>query len=793
MADRFARVVVVARVPIVVGWIVLAVALTALLPSIREAQVGALGDLVPAGAEAIDTEQRAAELFAFPFLSRTIVVTRQDDGLALADQARVALQTAQLNRGALPVLRETRGYLIPNAVGAVPLVRERSTTLLNPLLFGPGVGQGGRVGAAERFAERHVRPTVGPEPYVGVTGAIAARAAQSDVIKDHLPLFEIATLIFVLVAVGVYLRALVAPVVNLAAVAIAYLVSVRLVATIGRELGVSVPSEVEPVIVALLFGVVTDYSLFFLSRVRRRLESGEQPQAAVRAATAELTPIILACGMAVAAACTALLVADLGFLQAFGPGMALAVLIGMAVAMTFVPAALALLGPLLFWPSRPVPHAGEARAADRFSGRLVRRAVTYPRRTIVLCLLVLAAMTAPLAEIELGNPLIRGLPADSQPRVAYAQASQGFVPGVLSPTVLLVEQPGVTRERAALQRLQRRLAEHPGVAAVLGPAANPTGLELGAVLARNGAAARYVIVFEADPLGSTAIRRLDDLRERIDDELARAGLPLAQASFAGDTALSQETIEDTVDNLWRVVPAVLIAVLLVLVVFLRGLVAPLYLVAVATLAPLAAAGLGVILFELLLDGEELVYYVPVTAGVLLVALGSDYNILLVGRVWSEARSHPLEEATVLAGAGAARAISAAAIVLAFSFGAMALVPIDAFQQLGFIMATGLLIDAFLVRTVLVPAIISLVGYRSGWPGRRLQLEPERPRPAVSGPPPAPAPASITASRPVPRTPAARAAGRVRRPLRPTIVAPVALAIAAIAIVTLRALRSARRA
>ena len=178
-----------------------------------------------------------------------------------------------------------------------------------------------------------------------------------------------------------------------------------------------------------------------MSRFRRRLERGEPPQAAARATTVELTPIILACGLAVAAACAALIVAKLGFLQAFGPGMALAVLIGMAVAMSFVPASMALLGPLLFWPSRPESRSAGAPGRDRFTGRVVRRAVERPRRTIVLCLVALTPMAAPIATIDLGNPLIRGLPADSEPRRAYAQASQGFVPGILSPTVLLVEQP----------------------------------------------------------------------------------------------------------------------------------------------------------------------------------------------------------------------------------------------------------------------------------------------------------------------------------------------------------------
>ena len=772
MADRFARVVVAARVPIVIGWIVAAVAVTLLLPTIKEAQVGALGDLVPTGAEAIESEERAAELFLFPFLSRTIVVARDPDGLTLGDQASVAVQVARLDRGELPALRETRGYALSNGVGDVPLIRERSTTLLTPLLFPPSIKRDGRNGSAERFAEEHVRPVVGDDAYVGVTGAIPARAAQAEVIEDHLPLFEGATLLFVLVAVGLYFRALLAPIVNLAAVAIAYLVCVRLVATIGAALGVSVPSEVEPVIVALLFGVVTDYSLFFLSRFRRRLDSGEEPQEAARATTAELTPIILTCGLAVAAACGALVVAELGFLKAFGPGLALAVLIGMAVAMTFVPASLALLGRRLFWPHRPA-RAPDPEAAQGVIARVIRWTVGRPRTAIVLSLLALAAMAAPIATIDLGNPLIRGLPSDSEPRRAYAQASAGFVPGVLSPTVLLVEGSGVTQQRDALARLQRLLADQPGVAQVLGPPFNPTDRELGALLAQNGNAARYVIAFTADPLGSVAIRRLDALRGRIDALLAQAGLPGARASFAGDTALSQETIENTVADLWRVVPAVLLAVLLVLVVFLRGLVAPLYLVAAAALAPLAAVGLGVGLFELLLEGEEIAYYVPVTAGVLLVALGSDYNILLVGRVWDEAQRRPLREATVVAGAGAARAISAAGIVLAFSFAALALVPLLAFKQLAFVMASGLLIDAFLVRTVLVPAVIAVIGYRSEWPGRRLQRRAERARLAphvVPTPVPAPTPAAQDApvARPVPAVatwpPAAGRARRARPPL-----------------------------
>ncbi len=250
----------------------------------------------------------------------------------------------------------------------------------------------------------------------------------------------------------------------------------------------------------------------------------------------------------------------------------------------------------------------------------------------------------------------------------------------------------------------------------------------------------------------------------------QSGYPARQVSVAGDTALVQETIDDATSDLWRVAPAVLAAIALVLVVFLRGLVAPLYLVAIAALAPLAATGLTVAVFQGLLGHSELTYFVPIAAGVLLVALGSDYNVFLVGRIWAEAETRPLREAIVVGGAGAARAISAAGVVLAVSFAATALVPLQAFRELAFLLAAGLLIDAFLVRSVLVPAVIALSrATRSGWPGQRLHRVAARAGRAVvaEAEPPRDVVASIRAPRAVVAArPGARVADAVRRRAAP---------------------------
>ncbi len=749
-AARFARVVIMLRYGILAFWVVGAIAATVLLPSIDEAQTGALGDLAPNDADAIRAEVRSSELFGFPLLSRTLLVQRDAGGLSAAAQARIAAHAVGLNRHSLPGLERIGGALpITNVVGARPFAREYSTTGITYLLFGPDVGRHARERLARRFADRYLdRPS---DAFVGITGAIPARAEQQELIRDALPLVEMFTVLIVVLAVGLHFRAVVAPLIDLAAIAVAYLISMRVMAGAGEALGISVPSEVEPVIVVLLFGVVTDYSIFFLSRFRRRLGTGCGPVEAAESATRELVGIVVFAGLTVVGCSAALVVAELGFFQAFGPGLAIAVMLGMLVAITFVPAALAVAGHTVFWPTRPgrelSPAATAEETPDEQTGRplrsrALRSASRHPARTALVCLVGLGAAASGLARLDVGQTLMRGLPADSEPRQAYAAASQGFAPGILSPTVLIVEQPRVADDqRPALRRLERLIAHRPGIAEVVGPDEQPVERNLGAVFSSTGDAVRYLIVLDADPLGATAIHRLSALRKALPRLLGRAGLPAASFSLAGDTALSEETVRKTRHDLGRIAPAILLVAFLTLAVFLRSLVAPLYLVAASVLALAASLGLGVYVLQDLLGYGELTFYVPFTASVLLVALGSDYNVFLAGRIWQEARERPLREAVAVAGARAAKPITVAGIVLALSFALLALVPLRPFRELAFVISFGLLVDAFLVRTLLVPALIVLVGPVSGWPGRM------RPPESGSGavPPPAPPPSERTPS------------------------------------------------
>ncbi len=731
LSSAYAGLVLRLRWIIVLGWLGIATAATLVLPSIADEGGDDLGGLIPRDNPAIRTELRALDMFGFPLTGRTIVVQHDPQGLTPVAQARSVLAAAAVNQrqrrddavvlGALPV---------PNTLGLFPSASERGTTVLTYLFMSPRTSFLGQQRAAQHYVDTYLSGR--DDAVVGVTGSIPARAQQGRLVQAALPTMELLTVLAVVVLVGANFRSLVAPLIAVTAVAISFVVTLRIAGLVGHLLGVSVPGELEPLIVALLLGVVTDYAIFFLSALRRSLGNGEERFAAAHRATASFAPIVLAAGLTVAAGTAALLAAQSGFFRAFGPGMALAVLAGVIVSVTLVPALLAILGRRALWPSSarfsardempgPAPTLLFSRV---FRGRTITL-LTRPRlaaAVFVVCTAGLVLAGLPLRHIQLGLSFTPSLPASNSVSRAAVAAGAGFAPGIVSPTTLLLEGNGLGARLPELRRLQGLVRDQPGVAGVFGPGEKVTPLVLGVVLARNGDAARMLIVLQDEPLGAAAIDRFAALRAAMPSLLARSGLRGVRADFAGDTALAAGIITETRADLGRIALAALVVNLLLLVIFLRALVAPLYLLASSVLALTGALGLTTWLFQDVLGHDGLTFYVPFAAAVLLVALGSDYNIFGVGHVWEEARHRPMREAIAVAVPESTRAITAAAITLAVSFALLAVVPLRPFRELAFAMAAGILLDAIVVRSFLVPAMLTLVGPASGWPSRRLHLK-----------------------------------------------------------------------
>jgi RND superfamily putative drug exporter len=755
VARTYAWAVLAVHPLIPVAWLAAVVLATLTLPSLGSAGSAPLEDLVAKDSQALAAQERSAELFGSPLATDTVVVLRDPQGLSRAERDRFAA-------GADDVAQQRAGGDLAGLKAVVPAAnvnlgpvrwREDGTTAIGYLAFEPSMNLLERRAVAQRWADRYARP--GPEARAGVSGAGPARLAQYDAIVGALPLITIGSVLLIGLIVGLHFRSLSAPLVTLAAAAIAYGIAIRVLGWAGERAELAVPREVEPVLVVLLLGLVTDYAVFYLSAFRDALPGADSRYAAMRAATAATGRVVFTAGLIVAAGTAALVAGQLDFFRAFGPGLAVTALIAVAVCLTFLPACLALLGPRLVPAREPPPGAGSKpppraaggslspRLRHRFAGpasalrgasRAARAHGLPPWRVIAARIVTSRPVAAPvvigcvaalllgatgLRHLQLGVSLVPSLPASDSVREAGDDAMRGFAPGIAAPVEITLEEPGIGDRREGLARLEQALRREPGVAVVAGPAEEPTGLGGEVTVTRDKGAARIAAVLDEEPGSADAIAVVDRLEARLPALAADAGLGGASLAVGGETALGSDTVDAVVDDLWRIALVALLLNLLLLAIFMRALVAPLYLLAASVLGFAAGLGLTVLVFQGLLGYDGLTYYVPLATAVLLVSLGSDYNVFVAGRIWTEARTRRLREAVAVATPQAAGAITVAGITLAASFALLALVPVRAFREFALLMVIGVLIDALLVRSLLIPGLISLVGERSWWPGRRV--------------------------------------------------------------------------
>jgi putative drug exporter of the RND superfamily len=738
---RFGSVVVFLRFPIILLWIALAAAAVLFLPALTVDSSEGLRALVPADSPALRAEITSARRFGYPLLARTVVVQRDPNGLPAGVQANTVIRAISVTEGDVPSLRGVAGAIpITNALGFFPSSRENGTTMLTYLFFRPDESLGEQLALGQRYADE-----LPPDAHaIAITGTVPGRLAQARLILDHQTAVEVLTVLVILVIVGIHFRSIGAPLLTVAAAGIAYEIAIHLIGWALARSGSGLPEELEPLMVVLLLGIVTDYSIFLLEHARRRLREGRTAAEAGRRSAAELVSIVGTAGIVVAFGAAGLIAAQLDTYRRLGPGLAVTVLVGLLVAITFVPAGIATFGSRLFWPSlRPsATQRSVVRRSRRFRTRLTYAAtsrwIAVPVSLVGIGVLVFLAFG--IRDLRLGFSLTGALPNESPPKIAALAASRGFAPGIVAPSeIVLNADAGATIEVDQLANLQRLVAGQPGVAGVVGPeqaaqldalvrqASAIQGVEpppaaqadlLDAMLTPGHDAARMLVILDSEPLGAPAVDTVDHLRSVLPSLVRRAGFTGGvETAVAGDTALAADTIDQTFSDLRVVGIVVLLLMFVLLAGFIRAAVAPLYLLAVSLLGFLATLGITAYVFRHEFGVVTTSFFVPFASAVLLVALGSDYNIFLVGRVWDEARSMPLREAIALAAPDASRAIAVAGITLAASFSVLAIVPIRPMQQFAFVMAVGVLLDTFFVRAMLVPALLAAVGPVSAWPGR----------------------------------------------------------------------------
>ncbi|WP_448625965.1 MMPL family transporter [Geodermatophilus sp. URMC 64] len=558
-------------------------------------------------------------------------------------------------------------------------------------------------------------PVEGIDSYVTGPGGIFADFANSFVGIDGVLL--IAAFSIVLLILLVVYRSPLLPLLVLGTVGLA-LVAAEAVAYLLADGGViTVNGQSQGIAAVLVVGAATDYGLLLVSRFREELRREQSKYTAMRIALHRSWEPIVASGATVVLGVLCLLFSDLGSTRGLGPISAVSVVFAVLGALTFLPAALVLLGRAAFWPFRPrygvEPRHG--RGWQRVAALVGRR----PRRVLAISTLALlaAAVFAPTYAAD-GITFSDAIRGESNGVAGQAALERHYEAGVASPAVIVTPED-------SWQEVAETAAGTDGVASVA-PFTGAAPLPLAPPTVVDGMV-RLDATLAVAPDSVAAIETVESLRTALD-----AADP--DALVGGDTAANLDARESAARDLRIIVPAVLIVITVVLALLLRSLAAPLLLVATVVLSVLATAGVAALMFEHVFDFPGSDPSILLIAFVFLVALGIDYNIFLMTRAREESQRHGTRDGVLRALAVTGGVITSAGLVLAATFGALSVLPLLFLAQMAFLVGFGVLLDTLVVRSLVVPAAVALLGDRTWWPsalsrprarGREPEPEPAR--------------------------------------------------------------------
>ncbi|WP_416906169.1 MMPL family transporter [Micromonospora echinospora] len=639
--------------------------------------------------ESTQVERLQEQLPSRDVQAAIVVVSRDDDGpLTAAERDRVTAATGDLGRFAVD------GRIPPPQVSPDGRVA---------LLVVPMSTAGEQDVIAERVGE--LRDSLGglPDPLrAEVTGAPAFATDLGEVFEGADVTLLAVTAGVVAVLLLITYRSPFLWLVPLAVVAATEQVTLRAIETIVPAVGINLNSgEVTGIASVLVFGAATNYALLLIARYREELRREEDRFVAMRAALRRTAEPILASGSTVVLGVLTLLLSEQETNKALAVACATGVVLAMLSALLVLPAALLIFGRGLFWPF--VPKVGSAAREGRLWGRLGKGVLRRP-------LPVTALATLLLVGLALGGLGIRtGLAETEQFRVepeAVAGAktlAEAFPAGSTQPVAVLTSPaavPAVTEAAAAV----------PGVSS-----ARPSDA--------GQSIAQVDVVLEAEPGTAASDRAIEALRDAVAAVPGSAPPALdgvgdfSGALVGGTVAATYDSDQADSKDQRLILPIILLLVLGVLVVLLRGLLAPVLLVLTVVASFFASLGAAWLLFDHVLGFPALDSGVLLLAFVFLVALGVDYNIFLVTRAKEDARRMGTRDGMLSALRVTGGVITSAGVLLAAVFAVLGVLPLILLTQIGIIVCIGVLLDTLLVRTVLVPALAFLLGDRFWWPNR----------------------------------------------------------------------------
>ena len=554
----------------------------------------------------------------------------------------------------------------------------------------------------------------------------------------------LASAVLVLVLLVIIYRSPVIPFIPLIAVSFVYFVAGAVGALMLKQFGFNVNGQATGIMTIILFGSGTDYCLFISSRYREELLNYKDKHEAMNITINAVGPAVLSSGSTILVASAILLLANLGSSAALGPILAIALFIMMIAAITFVPAVLLILGRFSFWPIIPRFQANPV-TKKRVYGVIAAWVLERPMKVISVSIAVLAILSSGILLYNPNYDSLASLPADTESVKGFQMLRNGFPAGEISPSyAYLVTDDDFNQEGInTIDKIAMDIYNHPNVADV-STVSRPFGInglfdknDVNAVfftdidnqnnLFLKNSAARFIskdskvfrfdIVFDDNPFSSVSLTSINELRVISKKSLDELNLNPAYMTYGGETAEATDTrTAINRDNL-IVLPLVLLSIAIILAILLRSLVAPLYLCLTILVTFAGTLGISLIFFEYVFGHSGISPGTLFYVFVFLNALGVDYNIYVMSRIREEAKKKPLDLAVKDAVSVTGGVITSAGLILAGTFAVFMTLPLIDLFQLGFAVSIGVIMDTFVTRTIIVPAIVSKLGDTNWWPSK----------------------------------------------------------------------------
>ncbi len=692
MLETLSRFIVKWRWLVIGFWLIAGALIVSLSPSIQDYTNNDQASFLPSSYESAEAQQLAKD--AFPQSSETsalIVFKRADSKpLTTEDKAAIANGVAGLN-----------ARRITNVKAAVTseqqLAPDGKVQLAQVAL--DGVPQDEATVVAIKDVRNYLGPTFQNSGISHeVTGQVAILADTEESFMKAEKIVGIATIMMIIVLPAIIFRSPIAAFLPAVAVGIVFLISNSLLALAAKIFEFELSAQLNSLLVVVLFGIGTDYILFLLFRYRERLRYGDHTRGAVSFSLSRAGEAIFSAALVVIAAFSALFFAKLGSLSALAPGLVISVSVMLLASITLVPALVAIVGEKIFWPSKKWMTAPQGSISGNI-GRFVARRPGSVSLTVILLLISLASgVFSYKADFNIAS----SLPDNVESVQAVESLKASFPAGAASPTIVYVFG-NQQLDQAQLGTLAGDLNQTEGVASTTPPQLSP-----------DGKSANIAVILNEDPSSDKA---LNDVSGPIRDTAHSSNIS-GKVLVGGETATFADIRSATNRDLSVILPIAAGLIFLILAILLRSLVAPILMLLIVGLVYAATLGTATYLFTGIGGASGLTFFLPIILYVFVVAIGTDYNILVATRLREEISvGHNPRKAADMTIEHSAATVVSAGVILAGTFLALAFTGISLLSQMGLSVSIGIALAAFLASIILLPSLSAIIGRRFWWPGR----------------------------------------------------------------------------